>query len=304
MKPLQLVPRSLASVVSEYLLMVVGLLIYSFGWISCIMPANTLSGGAAGFALLLYHVTGLPIGALTLVINGVLLVVGGLVVGWNFGLKTVFCIVMLAVSMSIVQPLMEGLIPAGQTVFGLDPVTDRILLVIMGGILAGAGVALCFRQGGSTGGTDIVAMIINKYKTISYGRILMTVDSMIIISSLFVGGMGVDSVIYGFVVTAVMGYTVDVIQSGSQQSSQIFVFTRRYAELSDVIITHTHHSATVLDATGWYSKEGIKIVLVVCRKRESAQMLNMVRQVDPDAFVSMGSVMGVYGKGFEALNKI
>ena len=170
--------------------------------------------------------------------------------------------------------------------------------------LAGIGIAICFRQGGSTGGTDIIAMIVNKYKTISYGRIVMTVDSMIILSSLFVGDMGVDSVIYGFVVTAVLGYTVDVIQAGNQQSSQIFVFTRRYEAMADQIIATTRHSATILDATGWYSKEDIKVVVVVCRKRETSQLLKLVRGVDGDAFISVGSVMGVYGKGFEALNKV
>ena len=288
----------------EYLWMIVGMFIYSFGWLACIMPANTLGGGAAGLALLFYHVTGLPIGALTLIINGVLLLFGGMIVGWNFGMKTIFCILMLSVSMTVLQPFLATITPAGETLFALNPVSDRILLVILGGIIAGAGISICFRQGGSTGGTDIIAMIINKYKTISYGRILITVDSMIILSSLFVSDMGVDSVIYGFVVTAVMGYTVDMVQAGNQQSSQIFVFTHRYEAMANEIITSTRHSATILDAMGWYSKEGIKVVLVVCRKRETSQMLKMVRNIDPDAFISVGSVMGVYGKGFEALNKI
>jgi uncharacterized membrane-anchored protein YitT (DUF2179 family) len=227
-----------------------------------------------------------------------------MIVGWNFGMKTIFCIVMLSVSMTVLQPILGDITSPGETLFALNPVSDRILLVILGGIIAGIGISICFRQGGSTGGTDIIAMIINKYKTISYGRIVMTVDSMIILSSLFVGGMGVDSVIYGFVVTAVVGYTVDVIQAGNQQSSQIFVFTRRYEAMADDIISSTRHSATILDAMGWYSKEGIKVVVIVCRKRETSKMLKLVRNIDPDAFISVGSVMGVYGKGFEALNKV
>ena len=275
MKRPRVTRQSVVGTLSEYLWMTVGMFVYSFGWLACIMPANTLGGGAAGLSLLFYHVTGLPIGALTLIINGVVL-----------------------------QPLLAAVTPAGETLFALDPVSDRILLVILGGIIAGIGIALCFRQGGSTGGTDIIAMIVNKYKTISYGRIVMTVDSMIILSSLFVGDMGVDSVIYGFVVTAVLGYTVDVIQAGNQQSSQIFVFTRRYEAMADQIIATTLHSATILDAMGWYSKEDIKVVVVVCRKRETSQMLKLVRNVDGDAFISVGSVMGVYGKGFEALNKV
>lgn len=296
--------KSLLDTVMEYVWMTVGMFLYSFGWIACIMPANTLGGGAAGVGLLVYHLLDIPVGVTVLVYNALLLVVGGLIVGWNFGVKTIFCIVMLSFSMSVLQPLIESLVPAGETLFSLDPVSDRILLVILGGILAGVGIAMSFRQGGSTGGTDIIAMIINKYRTISYGRVVMTVDSLIIFSSIFVGGMGVDSVIYGFVVTAVLGYTVDMIQAGLHQSSQIFIFTRRYAEMADTIIQTTCHSATILDATGWYSKAGIKIVLVVCRKRETSTMLKMVRAIDSEAFISVGSVMGVYGKGFEALNKI
>ena len=228
--------QAVVETVLEYVWMIFGMFIYSFGWLACIMPANTLGGGAAGLSLLFYHITGLPIGMLTLIVNGVLLLIGGTIVGWNFGMKTIFCIAMLSVTMSVLQPLLAAVTPAGQTLFALDPVSDRILLVILGGIIAGIGIAICFRQGGSTGGTDIIAMIVNKYKTISYGRIVMTVDSMIILSSLFVGDMGVDSVIYGFVVTAVLGYTVDVIQAGNQQSSQIFVFTRRYEAMADQII--------------------------------------------------------------------
>ena len=281
--------QAVVGTVLEYVWMIFGMFIYSFGWLACIMPANTLGGGAAGLSLLFYHITGLPIGMLTLIVNGVLLLIGGTIVGWNFGMKTIFCIAMLSVTMSVLQPLLAAVTPAGQTLFALDPVSDRILLVILGGIIAGIGIAICFRQGGSTGGTDIIAMIVN---------------TMIILSSLFVGDMGVDSVIYGFVVTAVLGYTVDVIQAGNQQSSQIFVFTRRYEAMADQIIATTRHSATILDATGWHSKEDIKVVVVVCRKRETSQLLKLVRGVDGDAFISVGSVMGVYGKGFEALNKV
>ena len=298
MKPIN--PDIVLKPVKEYVLMAVGMLMYSFGWIGCIPPAGGVGGGAAGLSLVLCNALStagidLQIGTMVFIINAVLLLVAGFIVGWNFGLKTIFCVVIISLGMNFWQEVL----PDGNFLG-----VDNLLAIVMGGILAGAGIALCFSQGGSTGGTDIIAMIVNKYKTISYGRIVMTVDSMIILSSLFVGDMGVDSVIYGFVVTAVLGYTVDVIQAGNQQSSQIFVFTRRYEAMADQIIATTRHSATILDATGWYSKEDIKVVVVVCRKRETSQLLKLVRGVDGDAFISVGSVMGVYGKGFEALNKV
>lgn len=299
MKPITM--EQVLKTFKEYFLMTVGMMLYSFAWIGCIMPADGTGGGATGLSRVLCHAVehwagiSIQIGTMAFLINGVLLLVAGFIIGWNFGVKTVFCVCVISLGLNFWQ----SVLPEGDFLH-----LERILSVILGGILAGIGVAICFMQGGSTGGTDIIAMIVNKYKTISYGRIVMTVDSMIILSSLFVGDMGVDSVIYGFVVTAVLGYTVDVIQAGNQQSSQIFVFTRRYEAMADQIIATTRHSATILDATGWYSKEDIKVVVVVCRKRETSQLLKLVRGVDGDAFISVGSVMGVYGKGFEALNKV
>ena len=285
--------------VKEYFLMTVGMMLYSFGWIGCILPAGGVGGGAAGLSLVLCNALSavgidLQIGTMVFVLNAILLLVAGFIVGWNFGVKTIFCVVVISLGMNFWQDVL----PEGDFLH-----LERILAVILGGILAGMGVAMCFAQGGSTGGTDIVAMIINRYRTISYGKILIFSDFIIIGSSLLVG-FNIDTVIYGYVMTAVVGYTVDMIMAGNQQSSQIFVFTRRYEAMADQIIATTRHSATILDATGWYSKEDIKVVVVVCRKRETSQLLKLVRGVDGDAFISVGSVMGVYGKGFEALNKV
>ena len=294
--------QAVVGTVLEYVWMIFGMFIYSFGWLACIMPANTLGGGAAGLSLLFYHITGLPIGMLTLIVNGVLLLIGGTIVGWNFGMKTIFCIAMLSVTMSVLQPLLAAVTPAGQTLFALDPVSDRILLVILGGIIAGIGIAICFRQGGSTGGTDIVAMIINKYRTVSYGKILIYSDFVIIGSALLVG-MGISAVIYGYVMTAVVGYTVDMIMAGSQQSSQVFIVTHDYEKMAQAIVDNVHRGVTLIDSQGWYSKKESKIVMVVCRKRETSMILKFVKTIDPEAFMTVGSVMGVYGKGFQTIGK-
>ena len=146
-------------------------------------------------------------------------------------------------------------------------------------------------------------MIINKYHTVSYGKILIYSDFVIIGSTLLVG-FHIDTVIYGYVMTAVVGYTVDMIMAGNQQSSQVFIVTRDYEKMADAIAQNVHRGVTLIDSQGWYSKEHSKIVMVVCRKRESAMILKFVKTIDPDAFITVGSVMGVYGKGFEALNKL
>ena len=278
--------------------MALGMLMYSFGWIGCILPARGVGGGAAGMSLVVCHALesagiNIQIGTMVFLINAVLLLVAGFIVGWNFGIKTIFCVVVIAVGMNFWQ----SVLPEGDFLH-----LERILAVILGGILAGAGIALCFSQGGSTGGTDIVAMIINKYRTISYGKILIYSDFVIIGSALLVG-FHIDTVIYGYVMTAVVGYTVDMIMAGNQQSSQVLIVTHDYEKMADAIVQNVHRGVTLIDSQGWYSKKSSKIVMVVCRKRETSMILKFVKTIDPDAFMTVGSVMGVYGKGFQAIGK-
>lgn len=280
--------------------MSLGMLLYSFGWIGCIMPVDGTGGGAAGLSLVLCNAMqelfGIPvqIGTMVFIINAILLLIAGFIVGWNFGIKTIFSVAVLSVAMNFWQTILPG---------GDFLHLERILAVILGGILAGLGITLCFSQGGSTGGTDIVAMIINRYRTISYGKILIYSDFVIIGSSMLVGYQ-IDTVIYGYVMTAVVGYTVDMIMAGNQQSSQVFIFTHDYEKMAGAIIESAHRGVTLLDSVGGYSHEKSKVVLVVCRKRETSTILKLAKSVDPEAFISVGSVMGVYGKGFNALNKI
>lgn len=297
MKPIS--ADSVLKTVKEYFLMAFGMMLYSFGWIGCILPVRGTGGGAAGLSLVVCNALeqigiSIQIGTMVFVLNAILLLIAGFIVGWNFGVKTIFCVFVISVGMNFWQDVL----PAGDFLH-----LERILAVILGGILAGVGISMCFAQGGSTGGTDIVAMIINKYHTISYGKILIYSDFVIIGSTLLVG-FHIDTVIYGYVMTAVVGYTVDMIMAGNQQSSQVFIVTRDYEKMADAIAQNVHRGVTLIDSQGWYSKEHSKIVMVVCRKRESAVILKFVKTIDPDAFITVGSVMGVYGKGFEALNKL
>ena len=300
--------------------MALGMFLYSFGWICCILPANAAGGGATGLSLLLYHLTGgaISIGTMVLIINIILLIIAGFIVGWNFGIKTIYCVVVMSVIMHFLQvwfttpdgwvaqmiTVRDALTVPNGTIVDLFNLNNRLLSAILGGICSGVGVAMCFQQGGSTGGSDIVVMIVNKFYTISYGKFIRLTDGVIISSALFLPDVGIDGVIYGFVMVAVFSYTVDMILSGNQQSSQIFIVSKDYKAMADAINQEAKRGATVIDAMGWYSKENSKIVMCVCRKRDLAMVLKVVRNVDPEAFITIGSVMGVYGKGFDALNKV
>lgn len=289
------------TLIKEYFLMVVGMFLYSFGWIGCIVPAGGVGGGAAGFsyvvctALSQYVGIDIQLGTMVFIVNGLLLIAAGFIVGWNFGIKTLFTVCFMSAALNFWQTTLEGI----NLFEGLDPV----LAVILGGMFSGAGVALAFMQGGSTGGVDIIAMIINKYRTVSYGKILRYVDGTVIASSLLVG-YGMAAVIYGFIMTAVIGYTVDMLMSGNQQSNQVFIFSKDFERIRQVLIENAHRGVTLLKSEGGYTHEDSKVVMIVCRKRETSNVLKLVKEVDSDAFISVGSVMGVYGRGFEALSKI
>ena len=314
--------------------MFLGMFLYSFGWLCCILPADAAGGGATGISLLVYHLSGqaISVGTMVLLINAVLLIIAGFVVGWNFGIKTIYCVVVMSVIMHFLQMwctvgeagnwIADLVAPGGEitkvnadgvketitlpkgTIVDIFNLGNRLLSAILGGICSGIGVAMCFKQGGSTGGSDIVVMIVNKFYTISYGKFIRYTDGVIISAALLLPEIGIDGVIYGFVMVAVFSYTVDMILSGNQQSSQIFIICKDYKAMADAINNDAKRGATVVDAMGWYSKTESKMVMCVCRKRDLAMVLKVVRSVDPDAFITVGSVMGVYGKGFNALNKI
>ena len=311
---------TVATTIKEYVLMAFGMFLYSFGWICCILPANAAGGGATGLSLLLYHITGgaISIGTMVLIINAILLIIAGFIVGWNFGVKTIYCVVVMSIIMHFLQvwfttpdgwvaqiiTMRDALTVPNGTIVDLFNLNNRLLSAILGGICSGVGVAMCFQQGGSTGGSDIVVMIVNKFYTISYGKFIRYTDGVIISAALFLPDVGIDGVIYGFVMMAVFSYTVDMILSGNQQSSQIFIVCKDYQAMADAINNEAKRGATVIDSMGWYSKDNSKIVMCVCRKRDLAMVLKVVRSIDPEAFITIGSVMGVYGKGFEALNKV
>jgi uncharacterized membrane-anchored protein YitT (DUF2179 family) len=239
-----------------------------------------------------------------------------MIVGWKFGIKTLYCILMMSVMFNLVETQLDPLL-----VYNVLREVDapNMLMVVAGAASCGLGIAVSFMQGGSTGGTDIVAMIINKFRTVSYGKVLLMTDCGILIGSLFlttnVAIAGVETqilpltslafarVIYGFIMIAVIGYTVDFVQSGNQQSNQIMIFCKDYEAMAEMINTKAHRGATLIDAMGWYTKTPSKAVMVVCRKRDTSMILKLVKEQDPNAFLTVGSVMGVYGQGFDALNK-
>ncbi len=285
-------------IVKEYGLIHLGAVIYAFSWAGIVLPAGGIGGGSSGIALLLQYSTGLPMGIGFIAVNAVLVAVATLVVGWKFGAKTIWGIGSIALWLNVFQ----AVVPPG--LLGLAD--DKLLSALLAGAIAGMGVGLCFLQGGSTGGVDIIAMIVNKFRRVAYGRVVVVVDFFVIGSSYFIysNNPSVDNpiamIIYGYVMLAVTGYTIDLVMSGEKQSSQIFIFSRHHERITEAITHKLDRGVTILDGTGGYTGRPSKMLIVMCRKVESPNILRAVREIDPEAFVSVAPVMGVYGEGFDS----
>ncbi len=294
----QKIPKSgVLNTIKEYLIMTIGMCIYSFGWIGCVLPAKSTSGAASGLAIVistaLENTLGwdVKIGTIVLCINVVLLIIAGFLLGWNFGIKTIFCIFVLSMSMNVWQDIL----PADDFLH-----IDRFLSMVIGGVVTGFGVAIALMQGGSAGGTDIVAMIINKFRSISYGRVIFVLDLLIIASSLTVG-FSIDAAIYGYIMTLVFGYTVDMILAGNKQSSQVFIISPKYEEITRALNLELGRGVTLIEGEGGYTHNKTKMVMVVCNNRETPAVMKYVKEIDPNAFMTVASVMGVYGQGFQPI---
>ena len=280
------VKQKIGYIIRSHAIITFGLILYALAWTAFLLPFEITSGGVSGIAALIYYASHFPIGISFLALNAILILVAIRILGASFGLKTIYGVVVLAIFLQLFQTLIHKPV-----------VSDQFMSAIIGGILAGIGIGIVFTQGGSTGGTDIIAMIINKYRNISPGRLILYCD-VIIISSSYILFRSLEILVYGYVTLVITTYTIDFVLSGSNQSFQVFVFSKNYEQIADRIGNELKRGVTLLDGQGWYSKETSKVLLIMVRKNESSYLLRIIKQEDPNAFISMSSVMGVYGRGF------
>lgn len=273
----------------SYSIITIGLFIMALGWTAFLIPNEILGGGVSGIATLIFWSTGLPVGVSVLAINAVLIVFALRILGAGFGVKTIYSIAVLSGFFALLQYYIK------------EPfVTDKFMASVVGAVLAGSSMGLIFTQGGSTGGTDIVAMIVNKYHNVSPGKIILLLD-VFIISCSFIIFRSIEPLVYGFVVMAVVSYSIDLIITGNKQSVQLFIFSKKASSIADRIGSETGRGVTFIKGVGWYTKTENDILMIIVKRMEYPEVFRIVKQEDPDAFVSLSSVMGVYGKGFDAM---
>lgn len=267
----------------SYFIIALGLFINAIGWTGFLIPSEIVGGGVSGIGTIIYFATSFKVGYSVFIINGLLIIAAMRVLGFGFGIKTLFATFVLSFFLWLLQSIIT------------EPlVNDRFMSAIIGGIMAGASAGIILSQGGSTGGTDIIAMMINKYRNYSPGQLILTLDLIIISSSYFLTN-SIEQVVYGYVAMSVSAYCVDLVIEGRQQSVQIFIFTKMFDEIRNKLVSCHDQGMTELQAKDGFSQKDIKILMLLAKKKDSQSILKMVKIVDPEAFISMGSVMGVYG---------
>lgn len=281
----------------DFIAINLGLICYAIGWAAFLLPYKMTTGGLTGMCAILYYLTNIPIQFSFFTANTILMVLALRELGLKFVLKTTYAIIMLSFFLDAAQAMMVG--ADGEFMQILGPGQDS-MACILGAVLCGFGIGIVFISNGSTGGWDIVATVVNKHRNISLGRVMLYIDIFTIGSCYFFFGSW-RMVVFGYVTLVVVSYTTDMIVNSARQDVQFIIFTKDHVALSERIIKETRHSVTVINSEGYYSHSPVKIMITIVHKNEAIQILRMIHEVDPEAFVSQSRVEGVFGNGF---NKI
>lgn len=280
----------------DYIFIAFGILLYAFGFSAFIFQEKVVIGGVAGIGTIIFLLSehwfgyGIPVAISQFVVNMVLLSLAYRIVGKQFVLRTIFGVVLISLFIGFLTPMFNSPLVDGQP----------FMNVIIGALMCGIGLGLSFTHNGSTGGTDIVAAMVSKRSNVSIGRTMIYVDMCIISSSYFIVHQ-IDTVVYGFIVLVIVALMTDMIINTNRQAVQFTIFSPHWEEIATAINNEANRGCTVINGMGWYSKQEVKVLLVMCRKIESVTIFRIIKSIDENAFITQANVNGVYGKGFDAM---
>lgn len=290
--------KDIAGMIRDYGFMGLGILFFVVGYCCFMLPYQITSGGMGGVSALIYYATGFPAQYSYFIINIGLLAIAFKIMGWRYTARTLVANFVIAFAMGVVQEIIrepDGTLPrlVGEELF---------MACVIAGVLEGVGLALVFQSGGSTGGTDIIASCVNKYRDIQLGRVMLLLDLVIVASSYFITRSG-EKLVVGYMVMFVSMMVLDYVLNMANQSVQFTIISEHYEEIADSVNKHIDRGVTVLNGSGWYSKEERRILLILAKKREKQRIMQLVRYKDPNAFISVSNVEGVFGEGFDKIKK-
>lgn len=277
----------------DFMFIVFGILSYAVGYSAFILPEKVVMGGVSGLSALIYYATNIPAGISIFVLNITLLIIAFSALTKQFVVRTIIGVIILSLFIGILQPFFQAcpLITAGE---------DKFMHVLIGGMLSGAGLGIVFSHNGSTGGTDILTVLLNKHFNLSFGRAMQFIDCTIICSS-YLLFHSMETIVYGVVFTLVACYVCDFVVNGSRQTVQFLIISKNYKEIADTINRRVNRGVTVIEGKGWYSKENVEMLVVLSRKYESQDIFAVIKQIDPQAVVSQTFCHGVFGEGFDKI---
>lgn len=274
-----------------YFMITLGSFIYCSAWTQIFVPNGIVSGGVTGLCTVLQYGTGFPLYLSYGIINFLLLLAGFIVLGKSFGIRTIYALAVITLFLDFIPMLNLPTLS----------LKDGFLNPVIASFAEAIGISIMLNYGGSSGGTDIIALILNKFWNITLGRVYMVLDIAIIASIMLVPGKTIDDMVYGYLAVIVFSLSMDYIMLGRKSSVQIMVFSEHYAEIADYINKKMDRGVTALKAIGWYSQEPKKVLLILVRRLEMNEVTDKIKAVDPKAFVSISAVSSVYGEGFEEI---
>ena len=290
--------------IQDYVFITLGLLLYSFGFTVFLMPYEIVSGGVTGISAIIFYATGFNIEYTYLIINVGLLAVALRVLGWRFLSKTIYAIFML----SFLLGLFQSLLPRDESGHFVKILCEgqNFMSLILGCTMTGSALGIVFLNNGSTGGTDIIAASVNKFRDVSLGTVLAFLDLIIIGSCLLIPTFGdmlqrAYMVVFGLCTMVIESYMIDFLMNRQRQSVQFMIFSKKWEEIANAIATKLDHGVTILDGHGWYTGHDRKVLCILAKKRESQIIFRIIKSIDPQAFVSQSAVIGVFGEGFDQI---
>ena len=291
--------KKILTILTDYLVLTLGVVIFTIAWESFMIPNGMSSGGLMGLCTVIEYATGGKILASYsyLAINSLLILLSVLALGIGFGFKTLYCIALSALLLKVFDGMDVLHAVPGHFLY----VPERVLIPIIAGVLEAVGIGLILRHGGSSGGTDIMALMINKYWPVSLSKVFLISDFFIITAILFLPGRAFGDMIYGYEMMVTFSLVIDVMMVGQKSSVQLMVFSEKYGEIADYIIGVMDRGATVLKAQGWYTKKDKNILLIMIRQKELPELTRVIKQIDHRAFMSVTQAGSVYGEGFEEI---
>lgn len=283
----------------DYLVMTIGVLFVTVAWECFMIPNGMSAGGLMGLCAVIEYATG---GAIIAsysytVINIALILIAIWAFGIGFGFRTLYCIGMQALALKLFANLDFLQAVPGNFLY----IHDRVMIPVIAGVLEAVGIGLTIRKGGSTGGTDIIALMVNKYWPVSLSRMFFITDFIIITSILFLPGKVFGDMVYGYIMMASYAAVIDFVVVGDRGAVQLLVFSSKHKEIADYIINKMERGVTVLKAIGWYTKQEKDVLLLLMRRNEVPEVSKVIKTLDSKAFMTVNSVGGVYGEGFEEI---